>query len=84
VDRVIEQSDGPPEKTADDFSDNQAQRCNHSPTEHGGFQRRVRVRMVVAVMRVSGKTVAVLVRRFGGIAGRGRRSWGLLKHPGIV
>jgi nitrogenase molybdenum-iron protein alpha/beta subunit len=84
VDRVIEQCDGTPKKTADDFSDDQAERGNHSPAEHGGLQHRVRVRMIVAVVRVSGKTVAVLVSGFGRIAGLGRRSLRLGMHPELV
>src|SRR6266404_2462696 len=64
VDRVIKQSNGTPEKSPNNFSDDQSQRGNHSPTEHGGLQRRVRVRMRMAMMRVSGKAVAVLVSGF--------------------
>jgi hypothetical protein len=44
----------------------------------------VRVRMIVAVVRVSGKTVAVLVSGFGRIAEMGRRSLRLGVHPEIV
>src|SRR6266404_1169470 len=86
VDRVIKQSDRTPEKTADDFSNDQAQCGDHRPPEDGRLKcrMRMRVRMTMAMMRVSGKAMAVLVRRFGGIARRGPRSLRLLLHPEIV
>ena len=84
MDRVVKESDGTPEKTADDFSDDQAQRGKHRPPEDRGLQgrMRMRVRMTVAMMRVSGKAVAVLVRGFGGIARRRCRSLRLRVHQG--
>ena len=76
----------PSEKTADDFSDDQTQCGDHRPPEDRRLKRRMRMRVcvTVAMMRVSGKAVAVLVSGFGGIARRGCRSLRLLVHPETV
>ena len=72
-----------PEKAADNFSDDQAESGDHGPTEYGGSQRGMHVRMIVAVMRMADVLVAVLVRGFGRIAGLDRRSVRVLVHPEI-
>jgi hypothetical protein len=56
VNGVIEESDGTSEKAADNFSDNQAKSGEHSPTEHGGLQRGMRV--TVVLMRLTEILVA--------------------------
>ncbi len=37
VDGVVEESDGMPEKAADNFGDDQAESGDHGPTKHGGL-----------------------------------------------
>ena len=84
MDRVVEQSDGVAEKTADNFDSDQTKGGNHCPPENGRLQGGMHVRMIVAVMRVTGKAVPILVRRFRGIAGLGFRSLRLRVHLELV
>jgi hypothetical protein len=50
VHRVIQQCDGPSEKSSEDLRNHQNQRRGHRPAEHSGFHRRVSVVVSVRVM----------------------------------